>query len=72
MMFEEHDGAEGSERTLEVTYIPQVGDDGVTVTGFHVMRQDITSQKREKRRLLRLAQVDALTGLANRVASCKS
>lgn len=66
VMFEEHDGAEGSERTLEVTYIPQVGDDGVTVTGFHVMRQDITSQKREKRRLLRLAQVDALTGLANR------
>jgi diguanylate cyclase (GGDEF)-like protein/PAS domain S-box-containing protein len=66
LVFEEHDGAEGAERTLEVTYIPQVGDDGVTVTGFHVMRQDITSQKREKRHLLRLAQVDALTGLANR------
>lgn len=66
LVFEEHDGTDGSERTLEVTYIPQRGDDGVTVTGFHVMRQDITSQKREKKHLLRLAQVDPLTGLANR------
>jgi len=30
------------------------------------MRQDITSQQHEKKRLLKLAQVDALTGLANR------
>jgi diguanylate cyclase (GGDEF)-like protein len=30
------------------------------------MRQDITSQKHEKKRLLKLAQIDALTGLANR------
>jgi len=66
LMFEEHDEADGAERTLEVTYIPQLGDDGVSVTGFHVMRQDITSQKREKKRLLRLAQIDVLTGLANR------
>ncbi|NHZ78196.1 PAS domain S-box protein [Massilia sp. CCM 8695] len=66
LVFEEHDGAEGAERALEVTYIPQLGEDGVTVVGFHVMRQDITSQKREKKRLLKLAQVDALTGLANR------
>jgi diguanylate cyclase (GGDEF)-like protein len=36
------------------------------VIGFHVMRQDITVQKREKQRLLRLSQVDALTGLTNR------
>jgi len=49
-----------------VTYIPQTGDDGTTVIGFHVMRQDVTSQKHEKKRLLKLAQVDALTGLANR------
>ncbi|NHZ99165.1 PAS domain S-box protein [Massilia sp. CCM 8734] len=66
LVFEEHDEREGSERALEVTYIPQLGEDGVTVVGFHVMRQDITSQKREKKRLLKLAQVDALTGLANR------
>jgi diguanylate cyclase (GGDEF)-like protein len=54
------------ERTLEVTYIPQAGDDGASVVGFHVMRQDITSQKREKKHLIRLAQIDTLTGLANR------
>ncbi|QPI47543.1 PAS domain S-box protein [Massilia antarctica] len=66
LVFEEHDESEGTERTLEVTYIPQLGEDGATVVGFHVMRQDITSQKREKKRLLKLAQVDALTGLANR------
>jgi diguanylate cyclase (GGDEF)-like protein/PAS domain S-box-containing protein len=66
LTFEEKDGPEGCERTLEVTYIPQRGDDGETVVGFHVMRQDITSQQREKTRLLRLAQIDQLTGLANR------
>ncbi|MES2318245.1 MAG: PAS domain S-box protein [Pseudomonadota bacterium] len=64
LTFEEHDDQDGGERTLEVTYIPQSGDEGVA--GFHVMRQDITSQKHEKKRLLKLAQVDALTGLANR------
>ncbi len=66
LVFEEHDTSHGGERTFEVTYIPQHGDDGATVVGFHVMRQDISSQKREKKRLLKLAQVDALTGLANR------
>lgn len=64
LMFEEHD--EAAERTLEVSYIPQTGDDGASVIGFHVMRQDVTSQKHEKKRLLKLAQVDPLTGLANR------
>ncbi len=64
--FEEHDGAEGFERTMEVTYIPQRGDDDVAIIGFHVMRQDISSQQREKKRLLKLAQIDQLTGLANR------
>ena len=66
LTFEEHDELDGMERTLEVTYIPQAGDDGVSVIGFHVMRQDVTSQKREKKHLLRLAQIDPLTGLANR------
>ncbi len=64
--FEEHDDKSGMERTMEVTYIPQRGADGEAVVGFHVMRQDITSQKREKKRLLKLAQIDPLTGLANR------
>ncbi len=66
LTFQEKDGPEGFERTLEVTYIPQRGDDGETVVGFHVMRQDITTQQREKTRLLKLAQIDQLTGLANR------
>ncbi|WP_426107073.1 PAS domain S-box protein [Massilia sp. TSP1-1-2] len=66
LTFEEHDGVDGLERTLEVTYIPQYGEDGRSVVGFHVMRHDTTSQQREKNRLLKLAQVDQLTGLANR------
>ena len=72
LTFEEYDNSDGGERTLEVTYIAQTGDDGTTVIGFHVMRQDITSQKHEKKRLLKLAQVDALTGLANRAGFMQS
>ncbi|MES2295406.1 MAG: PAS domain-containing protein [Pseudomonadota bacterium] len=64
--FEEVSMREGVERTLEVIYIPQHGDDGVSVVGFHAIRQDITAQTHEKKRLLKLAQIDALTGLANR------
>jgi diguanylate cyclase (GGDEF)-like protein/PAS domain S-box-containing protein len=66
VVFEETDTREGLERTLEVTYIPQFAEDRSAVVGFHVMRQDITVQKREKTRLQRLAQVDVLTGLTNR------
>ena len=66
VIFEEDAARDDHERSLEVTYIPQEGEDGQTIVGFHVMRQDITSQKREKKRLLKLAQVDALTGLTNR------
>ncbi len=66
LVFQEQDNHGGAERTMEVTYIPQLGEDDATVVGFHVMRQDITSQQREKRRLLKLAQIDVLTGLANR------
>ncbi len=66
LTFEEEDPDSTVGRTFEVVYIPQVDEDGVTVIGFHVMRQDITAQKREKQRLLKLSQVDALTGLTNR------
>jgi len=66
LRFEEEDKEDGSTRCMEVNYIPQYGKDGERVIGFHVMRQDITMQKREKQRLVRLAQVDALTGLCNR------
>lgn len=66
LVFEEHDAGDGDEHSFEVTYIPQLGDDNVSVVGFHVMRQDITQEQREKKRLLKLAQVDALTSLTNR------
>lgn len=66
LIFEEHDESGDIERTFEVTYIPQRGQDNSSVVGFHVMRQDISSQKRETKQLLKLAQVDALTGLINR------
>src|SRR5471032_1915538 len=66
LTFEEEDPDATVGRTFEVVYIPQMDEDGVTVIGFHVMRQDITAQKREKQRLLKLSQVDALTGLTNR------
>jgi diguanylate cyclase (GGDEF)-like protein/PAS domain S-box-containing protein len=64
--FDEVDHPGNVERNLSVTYIPQRGGDHQEVVGFHVIRQDVTSQQREKRRLLRLAQIDALTGLTNR------
>jgi len=66
LTFEEEDNCDTTVRTFEVVYIPQIDEDGDTVIGFHVMRQDITAQKREKQRLLRLSQIDALTGLTNR------
>ncbi len=66
LIFEEQNQQDGAERTQEVTYIPQLGENGESVAGFHIMRQDITSQQREKKRLLKLAQVDNLTGLTNR------
>ena len=49
----------------EAHYIPQRSDDG-NVAGLHAIVTDITRQKLEERRLLQLAQVDALTGLFNR------
>jgi diguanylate cyclase (GGDEF)-like protein/PAS domain S-box-containing protein len=66
LTFEEEDDSGDYPRTFEVVYIPQLDEDGITVVGFHVMRQDVTAQKREKQHLLRLSQVDALTGLTNR------
>jgi diguanylate cyclase (GGDEF)-like protein/PAS domain S-box-containing protein len=66
LTFEEDDISGVTERTFEVVYIPQMDEEGLSVIGFHVMRQDVTAQKREKQRLLKLSQVDALTGLTNR------
>lgn len=66
LSFEEDDDNHGLVRSFEVIYIPQFDEGGYSVVGFHVMRQDITAQKREKQRLLKLSQIDALTGLTNR------
>ncbi|MBY0242164.1 MAG: diguanylate cyclase [Burkholderiaceae bacterium] len=66
LAFEEDDDSTGMVRTFDVNYIPQFDQEGASVTGFHVMRQDITAQKREQQRLLKLSQIDALTGLTNR------
>ncbi len=66
LTFEEDDNSTIFERTFEVVYIPQTDEEGLSIVGFHVMRQDITAQKREKQRLLKLSQIDALTGLTNR------
>ncbi len=63
--FEEVDYPHGIERNLQVMYIPQHGE-GESVIGLHVIRQDVTTQQIEKKRLVKLAQVDALTGLTNR------
>ncbi|MYN10397.1 diguanylate cyclase [Massilia sp. FT127W] len=66
LSFEEDDESHSIVRSFEVIYIPQFDEGGYSVVGFHVMRQDITAQKREKQRLLKLSQIDALTGLTNR------
>ena len=67
VVFEEYDeGAGEHDVAYEVTYIPQPGSEGAGIVGFHVMRQDITSHRREKKQLMMLSQIDALTGLTNR------
>ncbi len=62
---------EGTGRSFEVRYIPQRDEAGEHVTGFHVVRTDVTAQRREKQHLLRLSTIDALTGLMNRAGFTK-
>ncbi|MCG2583355.1 PAS domain S-box protein [Massilia sp. TS11] len=64
--FEDVDVVDGEERYIDVNYIPQRDTDNARVIGFHVMRHDVSHVKREKNRLIKLAQVDPLTGLTNR------
>ena len=71
VVFEEVDESGGRDVAYQSTYIPQTGDDGHAIIGFHVMRQDITSHKREKKQLIMLSQIDALTGLTNRAGFFK-
>lgn len=50
----------------EAQYIPQPAANADTIVGFHAVITDITRQKLEEKRLVGLAQIDPLTGLANR------
>jgi diguanylate cyclase (GGDEF)-like protein/PAS domain S-box-containing protein len=62
----ERSGLQGAQ-WIESTYIPEFNEHGDQVVGFHAMMQDISAKKLEQLRLVRLSQIDALTGLANRV-----
>lgn len=66
LTFEDEQEMDGAYSCMEVTYIPQYSDDDQRTVGFHVMSHSITAQKLEARRLVKLSQVDALTGLTNR------
>lgn len=66
VVFEFEEGEGEGARSIEATLIPERGEAGTEVLGVHAMMQDVTAQKREERRLLHLARVDALTGLLNR------
>ncbi|HSI57838.1 MAG TPA: PAS domain S-box protein [Ideonella sp.] len=50
----------------EANYVPQFAVNGEAVVGFHAVITDITRQKLEEKRLVNLARIDALTGVANR------
>jgi diguanylate cyclase (GGDEF)-like protein/PAS domain S-box-containing protein len=65
--FEREQSLVNGVRWIEATYIPEIDDSNNEVVGVHAMLLDITAQKIEAQRLLRLSQVDGLTGLANRV-----
>ncbi|MEO8751830.1 MAG: PAS domain-containing protein [Casimicrobiaceae bacterium] len=65
--FEREETVGDAVRWIGVTYIPQAGEDNEEVVGIHAMLRDITIQKLEESRLVRLSQVDSLTGLSNRV-----
>ena len=54
-------------RITHVVYVPDVGPDG-TVHGLFSLSLDITALKEVERKLIELARVDTLTGLANRLA----
>jgi diguanylate cyclase (GGDEF)-like protein/PAS domain S-box-containing protein len=64
VVFEDEEGDGDEYQCVEITFIPEVAEKGVM--GVHAMVQDITSKKREERRLIHLARIDPLTGLMNR------
>ncbi|HEU4621606.1 MAG TPA: diguanylate cyclase [Burkholderiaceae bacterium] len=66
VIYDREFGANETWQCQECTLIPQFDEDGATVLGCHVMTRDVTAAKLEERRLARLAEIDSLTGLANR------
>lgn len=66
LSFEQEEETQQGYICMESTYIPQLGETGKTVIGFHMMLQDISARKLEQYHLRQLAQIDSLTGLLNR------
>jgi len=66
VVFEDEEGDGEDYQCVEITFIPETADKDGRVIGVHAMVQDITSKKREERRLIHLARIDPLTGLINR------
>ena len=56
----------GAERTLETTFVPELGGDG-KVVGIYALTHDTTRLKDIEERLTQLARIDPLTGIANRL-----
>ncbi len=58
--------ARGETRWMRCSFVPDRPEGGGRIRGVYGMIQDVTSAKVAEQRLTRLAQFDALTGLANR------
>jgi diguanylate cyclase (GGDEF)-like protein len=63
--FEMKTAAGGKLRILETTYIPDVQADG-SVAGVYALTHDMTRMKDVEEKLIQLARIDSLTGIANR------
>jgi diguanylate cyclase (GGDEF)-like protein/PAS domain S-box-containing protein len=63
--FEMKTAVAGKLRILETTYIPDLQGDG-SVAGVYALTHDMTRMKDVEEKLIQLARVDSLTGIANR------
>lgn len=66
VVFEDEEHRDGAYTCLEIVYIPQWDDEHRQVLGIHAMAQDVTRKKVEEQRWIQAAEMDSLTGLANR------
>ena len=64
--FEDETGSGPSYRCEEITYLPEYDSKTHDALGMHIMVQDVTDRKLKEHHLIKLAQVDGLTGLLNR------